>query len=313
MQIVGVNTDELADGSDTAQYSWIAKNLYPTGHAFNDKYIEGVGQYVYDQETDIWSSDIMGKPLYNAVGKWTITVTGSGTLTVRYMISSETTHDHGYIYVDDDVIANKISGETTWVDREIPVTNGQVVVVDATYHKDINQDGGMDTMYLRFVPGDGVTISTQYQGTDAIPSKGAIGGFDGMNIYDYLQEDFKSLFPEVVRPSIKAVKKYTKSLISDGNTITLNHNAVSYPEVWVPSLREVGFLTSTYETEGPTYNSVYFDAGSRIKKVDGDSNNSYYWLRSQYTDESIACITALGSDGGLGAENATKLAIGIST
>ena len=227
MQIVGVNTDELADGSDTAQYSWISKNLYPTGHAFNDKYVEGVGQYTYDSETDIWSSDIAGKPFYNAIGDWALTVTGSGTLTVRYMISSETTHDYANIYVDETQIANKISGETTWVDREIPVVNGQVVNVNAVYHKDINQDGGMDTLYIRFVPGDGVSISTEFSGTDAIPSKGAIGGFDGMNIYSYLQEDFKALIPEAVRTSIKSVKKYTKSLISNGTEITLEHNEVS--------------------------------------------------------------------------------------
>ena len=313
MQIVGVNTDELADGSDTAQYSWISKNLYPTGHAFNDKYVEGIGKYNYNSETEIWSSDIAGKPFYNAVGDWDLTVTGTGTLTVRYMISSQTTHDYANIYVDEDLIANKISGETTWVDSEIPVENGQVVHVNATYHKDINQDGGLDTLFIRFVPSDGVTISTEFQGTNSIPRKGAIGGFDGMAIYPYLQEDFKALIPEAVRTSIKSVKKYTKSLLSDGTEITLDHNDLSTPEVWIPSLREVGFLTSTYETEGPTYNSVYFDASTRVKKVDGDTNNSYYWLRSQYTDESIACITSLGADGGLTADNATKFPIGIST
>jgi hypothetical protein len=216
MQIVGVNTDELADGSDTAQYTWISKDLYPRGHAFNDKYVEGIGQYVYDPETEIWSSDIAGKPFYNAIGQWKLTVSGSGILTIRYMISSETTHDYGNIYVDGTQIANKISGETTWMEREVAVTNGQVVTVDATYHKDINQDGGMDTMYLRFVAGDGLTISTEFTGTDAIPRKGAIGGFDGMAMYSYLQNDIKALLPEAVRNSVHAVKKYTKSLISDG-------------------------------------------------------------------------------------------------
>jgi len=313
MQIVGVNTDELANGSDTAQYSWISKDLYPTGHAFNEKYVEGIGQYVYNSETDLWSSDICGKPFYNAIGQWRLTVSGSGILTIRYMISSETTHDYGNIYVDGTQIANKISGETTWMEREVAVTNGQVVTVDATYHKDINQDGGMDALFLRFAPGDGVTISTEFTGTDAIPRKGAIGGFDGMIMYSYLQNDVKALLPEAVRNAVQPVKKYTRSLLSDGTQITQDHNALSTPTIWIPSLREFGFLSSIYETEGPTYNSVYFDANTRVKKVRDTSDNVYYWLRTQYTDESVACITSIGGDGGLSADAETRFPLGFST
>lgn len=237
MQIVGVNTDVLDDGSDTAQYSWVSKEVYPTGHAFNDKFVEGIGQYVYDSETEIWASDIVGKPFYNAVGEWKLTATGTGTITLRYMISSETTHDYANIYVDDTLVANKISGETTWTDRVINVTNGQVVTINATYHKDINQDGGMDTLYLRFVAGEGVSFTTQFTGTDAIPNKGAIGGFDNMLMYDYLQTEFKAKLPALIQNNVKPVKKYTKSLISDGSTITLEHDALSTPTIWIPSLR----------------------------------------------------------------------------
>ena len=136
------------------------------------------------------------------------------------MISSETIHDYGYIYVDDSVVADRISGEGTWIEKAIPVTNGQVVNVRATYHKDINQNAGTDSLYLRFIPSDGITINTTFEGTESIPSHGAIGGFDGMAIYPYLQNDIKNLLPENVKNAVKAVKKYTKSAVTVGGEIT---------------------------------------------------------------------------------------------
>ena len=103
MQVVGINTDQLATGEDTAQYSWISKNLYPTGHTFNEAYHEGVGKYVYDEAADAWVSNIWGKHLYNAIGDWDITVAGSGILTLRYMISSETIHDYDIVSREDEI------------------------------------------------------------------------------------------------------------------------------------------------------------------------------------------------------------------
>lgn len=313
MQIVGVNTDELAEGGETAQYSWISKNLFPTARAFNDAYNEGVGQYIYDEDSDAWVSNIWGKPLYNAIGEWTITVSGSGIFTLRYMISSETTHDYAYIYVDGTTVADRISGEGTWVDRNISVTNGQVIHIRATYHKDVNQDAGSDSLYLRFIPGDGVTVSTEFQGTESIPSHGAIGGFDGMAIYPYLQTDIKNLLPENVRSAVKAVKKYTKSAISDGERITVVNNRVTTPTIWIPSFREFGFVSSMYETEGPTYNAVFYDNESRQKYVTGSEGTKYYWGRSHSSDEAIGVIDSLGSATGYGTANVLHFPVGFST
>lgn len=312
MQVVGINTDQLATGEDTAQYSWISKNLYPTGHAFNEAYHEGVGKYVYDEAADAWVSNIWGKHLYNAIGDWDITVAGSGILTLRYMISSETIHDYGYIYVDDTVVADRISGEGTWIEKAIPVTNGQVVHIRATYHKDVNQNAGTDSLYLRFIPSDGITISTTFTGTEAIPSHGAIGGFDGMDIYPYLQTDIKNLLPENVRNAVKPVKKYTKSAISDGETITIQTNRVSTPTIWIPSMRELGFISSMYETEGPSYNAVYYDNDSRKKSITGSEGSNYYWARSHNSDEAIGVIDSLGSSTGYGTANVLNFPVGYS-
>lgn len=303
MQIVGINEDQLSDGSDTAQYSWISMDLFPTMQSFNDKFKQGIGQFVYDQSTGIWTSDIAGKPFYNAIGTWTITVSGSGTMTMRYMISSETTHDYGNIFIDGTQVVNRISGQTTWVEREMAVTNGQVITVYAVYHKDINQNAGSDSMYLRFVPSSGVSLSTEYEGTNSIPDKGGIGGFDGMKIYTYLNEDIKNLLPDELKNNVKAVKKYTRSLISNGSEITSYRDRQSDPEIWIPSLREMGFLINSYQTKGPVYNSVYYNNTTRKKYSSNSSEvGVYYWLRSQYTDESISCVTSLGDDGGLSAD-----------
>ena len=77
-------------------------------------------------------------------------------------------------------------------------------------------------------------------------------------------------------------------------------------------MRELGFISSMFETEGPSYNAVYYDNESRKKYISGNEGSSYYWGRSHNSDEAIGVIDSLGSPTGYGTANVLNFPVGYS-
>jgi hypothetical protein len=133
------------------------------------------------------------------------------------------------------------------------------------------------------------------------------GGWEHCEMRAFLKDTIKPLIPETVRNAIVPVTKvqaiYTNgAVVKDGQTTT--------DDVWIPGNREI-FNTTSYETTGPVYSTVFTNANSRIKNRNGSA--SYWWLRAASSADNFRAVGSSGSDTLSGANRDRGVALGFCT
>lgn len=118
------------------------------------------------------------------------------------------------------------------------------------------------------------------------------GGWEHCEMRAFLKDTIKPLIPETVRNAIVPVTKvqaiYTNgAVVKDGQTTT--------DDVWIPGHREI-FNTTSYETTGPVYSTVFTNANSRIKNRNGSASS--WWLRAASSDSYCRSVRGNGNDTG---------------
>ena len=117
------------------------------------------------------------------------------------------------------------------------------------------------------------------------------GGWQASGMRSYLNGTIKPMLPENIRNGIQTVKKYSSTyengtFVKDGQTTN--------DDLWIPCHKEI-FDSTIYETQSPSYSTVFTDNVSR-KKARVSSTTAYlnYWTRST---NSSAKFMYVGYDG----------------
>ena len=86
----------------------------------------------------------------------------------------------------------------------------------------------------------------------------------------------------------------------------------TYDELWIPSMQEVGFTGSSYETTGAVYDGLFKDNAARIKMVLGTTSGEYWWTRTARSSDAIFFygVNSSGSAGGDRAGSSFAIALG---
>lgn len=142
-----------------------------------------------------------------------------------------------------------------------------------------------------------------------VEGTGSLGGYHKTEMYAYIQETLKPLFPAEVRSGIKNVTKYTIERNVSGRTAD---NVKSTEDVWLPSRQEI---LGSYENEqsGVYYSESFPDNASRIKKKIGETSSSYWWLRSAYSGANFFCVNTSGYINYYGSNSLFAVALGFCT
>ena len=301
MQIAGKGVDPLADNSGNAATSWVAVPLLATTHRMNpsvaSNYRFETGDSFKRQSTSTSNTGYNQWNPQNAytannTAKITITVTAvaDDTLRLKYVTGSQS-YNTTSLKVDGTEVISSYSTSAQNYDLAITTGTTYVIVYETTklnnsdttnaYLKLCNtSDNGNDTNVSALVTQDSVVIEDcTVRVFDSYQSgTGAVGGWDNTEMRAYLKDTIKPLIPEAVRSHIKSVKKYTRTIGTDGNAV---NNVETTEDVFIPSYREI-FGGTSYETTGPVYTVVYSDATSRIKKNVTSGSAASWWLRSAY-------------------------------
>ena len=134
---------------------------------------------------------------------------------------------------------------------------------------------------------------------------GAIGGWNKCEMHTYLNDTIWPLLPEALKTSIKTVKKYSDIY---NTSATLVHDDVTEDKIWLLSAREV-FGSTSYETTGPIYNTLFTNSTNRIRK-NQNGNAVYWWLRSASHALSFRYVGTSGNAGGYYANEANGVIFG---
>ena len=130
------------------------------------------------------------------------------------------------------------------------------------------------------------------------------GGWPVSDMRAWLRESVLPLFPEEVRSNIMEVKKYSFSG-SDSGTLS------SSDTIWIPSGREMFGADCSYENVGTEYMTAFQNEASRQKHPIGDSEPSWWWLRSASAN-SAKIFYFVGSDGSSWNSNYASSEIGVA-
>ena len=300
MQISAKDAEPLATGTGKAALSWVAKTLPATGHVMGD-YIRSSNTAknfnIAPTDRTLWETDTAYNIANGACNSiWKLTVTHAGTIEIQYKVSSEPNFDTFSLMVNDQYVANGISGEQDWATYTQNVTAGDVVTVRAWYIKDSSSNIGSDMAYLRF--GGSATYTTEL--TSEEPSSTPVAtDWGSSDARAYLQKKVKMLIPEAIRTSIVAVKK-TQPAYTEKGMYTQETN----DDIWIPSYEEMF---------GGIYHVVYDDADNLVKTSAIDNTAQIYWTRSAYASSMYYFISTSGSPGGTTANSSNALPIGFCT
>lgn len=284
MQIAAFDADTLADGTGKAPISWISEQLLITSHRMNPSLVTN-----YDESTkaawaqgsdDVWTSQNQKASSTSATAKWVITATEAGTVTISYKVSSEQNYDKLTVKVNDEIVANAISGSGSWIDYTVECGAGDTVTVNATYSKDGSGDSNNDTGYIKFSSTGAFTVVPEIANLviktvrDYQEGTGSIGGWEKSEMRAYLNDTIKPQIPDIVRAAIKPVTKTHPAY----NTAASSFTQTTTDEVWLPSYNEMFGSSSLYY---PLFQNTN---ANRIKKKAGATSASWWWLRSADND-----------------------------
>ena len=113
---------------------------------------------------------------------------------------------------------------------------------------------------------------------------GSIGGWEYSEMRAWLDIDIKSLIPSNVRNAIKPVIKYSSAVDASNSNSSL-HDVVTADEVWIPSYKEV--KNPMWDKQGPEYEYFNTSNANLEKKVIGELQPSWWWLRTGVAEDFI--------------------------
>jgi hypothetical protein len=133
------------------------------------------------------------------------------------------------------------------------------------------------------------------------------GGWEHCEMRAFLKDTIKPLIPETVRNAIVPVTKVQAIYTNDA---VVNDGQTTSDDVWIPGHREI-FNTTSYETTGPVYSTVFTNANSRIKNHNGSA--SYWWLRAASSAGSFRSVNNAGAGNYSYASGGGGVALGFCT
>lgn len=315
MQIAAFDADTLADGTGKAPITWISEQLLITSHRMNPALVTN-----YDESTkatwaqgsdDVWTSQNQKASSTSATAKWVITATEAGTVTISYKVSSEQNYDKLMVKVNDETVANAISGNGSWIDYTVECGAGDTVTVNATYSKDGSGDSNSDTSYVKFSSTGAISVTPEIANMaikiarDYQEGTGSIGGWEKSEMRAYLNDSVKPQIPALVRAAIKPVTKthpaYSTKIGESSSTQTTTD------EVWLPSYNEMFGSSSLYY---PLFQNTN---ANRIKKKAGATSASAWWPRSAYNASSFRYVGSNGLSNPNDASASCGVALGFCT
>jgi len=194
-----------------------------------------------------------------------------GTYKRKYKVGDKKKLDlgpQGNVYMqiaafDEDELADG-SGKAaiTWISQEL---------LKSEYRMNQNQD--------------------QYSSGSYMLGTGSIGGWEYSDMRAWLNSNVKPLIPATVREALQPVTKYSISYYPDGS---MNQDASTVDEVWIPSAQEI---FGQNENKGPTYAELFNSDSSRIKSKKGASKSTMWWLRSAYKNNESYTFGYVSSSG----------------
>ena len=105
---------------------------------------------------------------------------------------------------------------------------------------------------------------------------GSVGGWDKSEMKQYILNTVIMSVPEIIRNSVKAVTKYTRTANTYGEFV----QEETTETFWLASRREMLGDVANAETQGPIYHEAFPDDESRTKKKPSATNTDAWWLRS---------------------------------
>lgn len=322
MEIVGIDVDELADGSGVAPLTWISKELLGTNKRMNP---ELVTNYSYPEAASWAATSTSGEwkttTAYcagtTAEATWTITATTVGTLTISYKVgSTNASRNKMALMVNGEAVITDYCGSTSYVSHTVEMAAGDVVTVYASYY--LNYTSSAYYGYVKFASTGIYTISADISNAETrvfeslSENTGSIGGWPKTEMRTYMNGTIKNLIPENVRTGIKTVNKtyygYKNSTSSSGTSF----RDVCADDCWIPSYREI-FGGTSYENSGPIYSAVFNSAETRKKTKYNSSSTSYWWLRSAAGASTFRCVYTSGGYSYINAHGSNGVALGFCT
>lgn len=296
LQIVGINTDIRTDNGELAPISWMGIELPKTSRrwnpslSYNQKTVERPG-WVVDPNGG-YKSNNQNMHGSSAKASFTLIPSSSGTLTISYKISSESS-DKLTIKVDDQIILSATGGSVDWTNKEVSVTEGTPITVVATYTKDDSANIRSDTAWIKW-SGVDVTETSDIQNSsgkvDASVKNGTgtVGGWENSELRTYCNTNLKSLLPQEIQDAIVPVeKKHTAYRAKESDPAqTESFQQTTSETVWIPSRIEL----AESKANGGLYHTMFPDASSCIKKKAGSTSGSPYWNRDASSGSSARYI-----------------------
>lgn len=138
---------------------------------------------------------------------------------------------------------------------------------------------------------------------------GALGGYHKTEMYSYIQETLKPLFPRDVLAGIKPVTKYTAGYTVSGSRL---NNEESTEDVWIPSRQEI-FGSYNNESSGVYYAEAFPDNESRVKKKIGMTGSDNWWIRTSYSTSNFYYVNNAGNFANAASTARYSIALGFCT
>lgn len=128
--------------------------------------------------------------------------------------------------------------------------------------------------------------------TKYVNGTGAVGGWGTCELRNTLKTEILPQIQTDILNAIVEVKKYSYAITT---TLGKSANSESIDDIWIPSLKELGFsngaVNTSIETKGPVYSGVFPSRASTIKTTVNNPNvYADYWTRTAYSG------TGLGND-----------------
>lgn len=316
MQIIAKNKDALADGSGTATFTWLSKEILKTDKRMNPAYVE-----LYDYKEQAATTSTNNNSNVNANSNKTVSFrnyiqagevaeitntinpTADGTLTITYKGLAASYGSLEVLVNGETIVADYVS--TTSATYTVELVSGNAVTVAAKFTSAQISSSSASVAFkstgaFKLTTTSNQVVSRYVSGYEE--GTGAVGGWEKTEMRAYLKGTIKPLMLEVVRNSIKEVTKTHDAYNTAGTKFT----QTSIEDVWLPDYNEMFGSSSPYK-------SMFPDSNSRKKSKVGATSASVWWLRSASGYSNFYYVNSNGGSGNHGANFSYGVAVGFCT